>query len=342
MRVGIVGTGAIAHKHALAYKEIGYELVAVSNRGAEKGSAFADKYGATFIKDYRNLCKQHNIDYVDICSFPDSRLAITREAVAAGKHVLVQKPIALTLSDAAEMIRLTREAGLRLGVVSQYRFDESSLFVKGALDAGRLGTIIQADGYVKWHRPQTYYDRPGKGTWAIEGGGALINQGIHTADLLLYFAGAVREVQANWQLGATHKMESEDVVNALLTYSSGSTGVLQASTSMQPGYPEKVELHGTKGSAVIEGGKLVTFDLTEGDNSDAPISHRFDSGASDPMAISIEPIKRQFVDFGEAVAQGRDPKCAGKEGYEALALVMAIYDAARQGRSITPGQGNPL
>ena len=337
MKVGLVGTGAIAHKHAESYREIGYTLTAVSNRGARKGQAFADQYGAEFVADYQDLCRRDDIDYVDVCSFPDSHLAVTREAVAAGQHVLVQKPIALTLDDASEMMRLAREAERTLGVVSQHRFDDASVFLKKAVDGGRLGRIIQADGYVKWHRPQSYYDRPGKGTWAVEGGGALINQGIHTVDLLLYFAGAVGEVCANWQLAAAHEMESEDMVNALLNYTSGATGVIQASTAIQPGYPEKIEIHGTKGSAVIEGDQLVAFDLAESDGSDAPIGHNLDSGASDPAAISLEPIKRQFLDFGEAIREGRKPNCAGEEGYAALELVLAIYDAAREARTVSLG-----
>ncbi len=337
MNVGLVGTGAIAHKHTQSYREIGYTLAAVSNRGVEKGRAFAEQYGTEFVADYRDLCRRSDIDYVDVCSFPDSRLAITREALAAGKHVLVQKPIALTLDDAREMMRLANESDRTLGVVSQHRFDDASNFLKRALDDGRLGKIIQADGYVKWHRPQAYYDRPGKGTWAVEGGGALINQGIHTVDLLLYFAGAVDKVTANWQLAAAHEMESEDMVNALLTYRNGATGVIQASTAIQPGYPERIEMHGTKGSAVLEGDQLVAFDLTEGDGSDAPIARNPDSGASDPAAISIEPIKRQFLDFGDAIRESRKPNCAGEDGFAALELVLAIYDAAREGTRVTLG-----
>ncbi len=143
MNVGLVGTGAIAHKHAQSYREIGYTLAAVSNRGVEKGRAFAEQYGTQFVADYRELCGRSDIDYVDVCSFPDSRLAITREALAAGKHVLVQKPIALTLDDASEMMRLALEADRTLGVVSQHRFDDASIFLKKTLDVGRLGKIIQ-------------------------------------------------------------------------------------------------------------------------------------------------------------------------------------------------------
>ncbi len=335
MNVGLIGTGAIAHKHADSYNEIGYKIVAASNRGVEKGQQFAEKYDAEFFADYQELCRRPDVEFVDICAFPDSRLAMTKEAVANGKHVLVQKPISLTLDEAQQMIDLARNADLRLGVVSQHRFDDCSLFLRKAIADGRLGTIIQADGYVKWHRPQAYYDRPGKGTWAVEGGGALINQGIHTADVLLYLAGPVRELFANWQLAVDHQMESEDVVNAVITYASGATGVIQASTAIHPGYPERLEIHGTKGSAIIEGDHLTTWDVEGDDGSDAPLATQVDSGASDPMAISLEPIKRQFRDFGGAITNHRQPLCAGEDGYAALELVLSVYKSAREGRKIT-------
>lgn len=335
MRVGIVGTGAIANKHADSYKEIGYQLVAASNRTEEKGRDFAKRYGAEFVPDYRDLCRRSDIDFVDVCSFPDSRLAITREAVAHGKHVLVQKPIALDIEEAEEMMRLAQQAGLQLGVVSQYRFGDAVIFLRKAIQQGRLGRILQADTYCKWHRPQSYYDRPGKGAWAVEGGGALINQAIHGVDLLLYLAGPAKEVYADWQLAAAHKMESEDVINALVRYDSGATGVIQASTAILPGYPERIEIHGTKGSAIISGDKLIAWDV-EGDTGDAPpvVKQRTDSGASDPMAISIEPFKRQFLDFGDAITNKRRPVCAGEDGYRALQLVLGAYESARSGKKV--------
>src|SRR5690606_243454 len=149
------------------------------------------------------------VDYVDVCTFPDSHLEIVRACANNGKHVLLQKPMDIRLDNCSEMIRLAKDADIRLGVVSQHRFDEATMFLKKALDAGRLGKLLQADGYVKWHRPQPYYDRPGKGSWEVEGGGALINQGIHTVDVLMYLAGRPRRVSANWQLAAAHTMESE-------------------------------------------------------------------------------------------------------------------------------------
>ena len=335
MNVGLVGTGAIAHKHAESYQEIGYNLVAVSDIIEEKGRQFAAKYGAEFAPTLEELTRRPDVDYVDVCTFPNSRREIAKQALANGKHVLVQKPIALTLDAAHEMIDAAKAADLRFGVVSQHRFDESSMFLIKAIKDGRLGRIIEADGYVKWHRPQSYYDHPGKGTWAVEGGGALINQGIHTADMLLYFAGPIKEILANWQLGVAHQMESEDMVNAVLRYASGATGVIQASTAVIPGYPERIELHGTKGSAILQGDRLTAWDVEGDSGEDAPLTADLDSGAADPMAISIEPIKRQFLDFGDAIQNHRKPSCAGEEGYAALQLVLGVYESAREGKKIT-------
>ena len=330
MRVGLVGTGAIAHKHGDSYREIGYELVACSNRGRAKGEEFAAKYGCAFVPGVRDLCARPDIDYVDVCTFPDSHVQVCRWAAENGKHVLLQKPMALTLEECRTMIALCREAGVGLGVVSQHRFDECAVFLKTALEAGRLGRLLQLDGYVKWHRPQAYYDRPGKGTWAVEGGGALINQGIHTADVMQYLAGPVRRVFAHWQLGATHAMEAEDLINAVLVYETGAGGVLQAATSTWPGYPERIEIHGSKGTAVITGDQLTAWDVDGDSGDDAPLSAGVDSGAADPMAISIENLKSQFLEFGEAVSHGREPLVSGSEGLAALRLVLGVYQSARE------------
>jgi predicted dehydrogenase len=335
VRVGLIGTGAIAHKHAQAYAELGYKLAAAANRNADKGRAYAQQYGAEFFADWRDLISSPDIDYVDVCTFPDSHLEIVRECAAQGRSVLLQKPMDLTLEACREMIRLAADADIRLGVVSQHRFDDSTIFLNQALADGRLGRLLQVDGYAKWHRPQSYYDRSGKGTWEVEGGGALINQGIHTVDVVMYLAGRAQSISANWQLAAAHAMEAEDVVNALLTFESGATGVIQASTAFWPGYPERIELHGTKGSAVIEGDRLVRWDVQGDAGDDAPLQPAADaSGASDPMAIPIENLKRNFANFGHAVATGSAPLIDGQEGLAALQIVLGVYESARTGQTV--------
>jgi predicted dehydrogenase len=274
------------------------------------------------------------VDYVDVCTFPDFRLEPVEVCALAGKHVQVQKPISTNLETARRMIETARAAGILLGVVSQHRFDDASLFVSQALAAGRLGKLLQLDGYTKWYRPPEYYARPIKGSWRTEGGGALINQAIHQVDLLRWLAGPVRQLFAVWQLGAVHRIESEDVVNAVVEYASGATGVIQAATAFRPGYPERIEIHGSRGTAVITGDKLTAWDV-DGDFGDPPpVSSQVASGASDPMAIPLAPFERQFLDFGDAIRHGRQPRVAGEQGYQALEVVDAVYRSCRTGQKI--------
>jgi len=331
MRVGIIGTGAISHKHAQAYANIGYELTVCTDINAESGRAFADQFGCEFVPTFEEVCRHPRVDYVDVCTFPDFRLQPLTICAEAKKHVQVQKPISTTLETAREMIETARKAGVQLGVVSQHRFDDSTQFLRRALDSGRLGKILQADAYVKWYRSAAYYSRPIKGSWATEGGGALINQAIHQVDVLLWLTGGVSEVFGYWQLGALHKIESEDVVTAMMKYTSGAMGVIQASTAFWPGNTERIEIHGTKSTAVISGDKLTTWDVENDAGDPAPIERDVASGASDPMAISLAPFERQFRDFGDAIISGRKPLSSGEDGYRALELVAAVYRSCREG-----------
>lgn len=339
MRVGIIGCGAISHKHAQVYKNIGYEVTVCTDISETYGKKFADQYGAEFVKSYEEVCKHPKVDYVDVCTFPDFRLQPLELCAQHGKHIQVQKPMATNLDTAQIMINVARKAGIVLGVVSQHRFDDSTQFLKKAIGAGRLGKILQADAYVKWHRSAEYYSRPIKGSWAVEGGGALINQAIHQIDVLLWLAGSVREVFGYWQLGALHKIESEDVVNSLMRYESGAIGVIQASTAFWPGYSERVEIHGTKGTAVMTGDKLTAWDVENDAGDPPPLAKEVASGASDPMAISLEPFERQFLDFGEACKTGRKPLVSGEDGYRALELVTAIYSSCRSGQKVKLAAG---
>ncbi len=334
MRVGFIGAGGIAAKHAQAYKNIGYRIAAVTDRTEERGRRFANSWGAEFVATPEQLSQRADVDWLDVCTFPGYRLAAVELGAKTGKHVLVEKPMAVDLETAARMIDAARTGGIQLGVVSQHRFDDSTLFLKRAIAAGRLGMRLQADAYVKWHRTEEYYARPVKGSWGGEGGGALISQAIHQVDVLLYLVGAVDEVFGYWHLGATHKIESEDLVSAVLHYSSGATGVIQAATALWPGYPERIEIHGTKGSAIVTGDQLTTWDVQDDAGEVAPISRDAKSGASDPMAISLTPFERQLADFGEACRAGRPPVSSGVDGYQALQLVRSIYTSCAEGRKV--------
>jgi UDP-N-acetyl-2-amino-2-deoxyglucuronate dehydrogenase len=338
LKIGLLGTGAIADKHAQAYRNIGFKLVACSNKTPAKGRAFAARWGAEFIEDYRELCKLPGLDYIDVCTFPDFHLPPVEICCGIGRAVLLQKPMAATLPDARAIIDASVRAGITLGVVSQHRFDDATLFLKRALAAGRLGKLLQADAYVKWFRSDEYYSRPIKGSWKTEGGGALINQAIHQVDVLIHLAGPVAAVQGMWQLGARHRSESEDIVNALLAYRSGATGVIQAATAFWPGYSERIELHGTKGTAIVTGDRLTRWDVLADEEANpadpAPLAGEVSSGSSDPMAISLTTFERQFADFAEALRTKRQPLTSGLDGYRALEVVLGVYEACRSERRV--------
>jgi predicted dehydrogenase len=330
----MVGTGAISQKHAEIYRKIGFQVTVCTDIHEPSGRQFAERHGAVFAPTCQAVCRHPQVDFVDVCTPPDFRLEPVTLAAQAGKHVQVQKPIATDLATARQLIETARRAGVLLAVVSQHRFDDASLFLNRAIAAGRLGRLLECDAYVKWYRSPEYYSRPIKGSWKTEGGGALINQAIHQIDLLRWLAGPVAEVFGQWQLGACHKIESEDVVNAVVRYASGATGVIQASTAFRPGYPERMEFHGVKGTAVITGDKLTVWDVENDSGPPAPVARPSASGASDPMAISLEPFERQFLDFADAITHGRQPLVSGEEGYQALEVVDAVYRSCRTGQKV--------
>jgi UDP-N-acetyl-2-amino-2-deoxyglucuronate dehydrogenase len=331
MNIGILGTGAIAAKHAQAWLNIGCRIVACSNRNAEKGQEFAARFNARFIPSAEALCREPDVELVDVCTFPDYRIPPLEICGELGKPAQVQKPIATRLSEARRIQDIVRVSGITVGVVSQQRYNDAALFLRRAISAGRLGRLIQADAYVKWYRSPAYYSRPIKGSWATEGGGALINQAIHQVDLLRWLIGPVKDVSARWQLGAVHQIESEDLVNALLGYANGALGVIQASTAIWPGYPERIEIHGSKGSAIMTGDRLTHWDVGDDLGEPPQLARELASGASDPMAISLTPFERQFRELLEAVSKHRQPLVSVSSGVDALAIVEAIYHSCRTG-----------
>ncbi len=333
MRVGIIGTGAIADKHAQAYRSLGFDLRACCNESAARGNDFAARWQCQFIPDYRELCRLPGLDFVDVCTYPNFRLEPVEACASIRRPVQLEKPMATTLPVGQQILQIAQVSGIKLSVISQHRFDDSTIFLKRALGAGRLGKVLQADAYVKWFRSPDYYARSIKGSWATEGGGALINQAIHQLDLLLYLFGPVSKIKGMWQLGARHGIESEDIVNALLRFDSGVTAVLQASTAFWPGYPERIEVQGTKGTAVISGDRLTTWDVLNDEEANSidpvPLQNEVMTGASNPMAISLLSFERQFMNFARAIQDGTEPSSNAQAGYLALQTVMRIYDACK-------------
>lgn len=344
LHFAIAGTGMIARYHAQAIARIrGAELVAVARSSPEHAAETATDFGVPCETSYEALIARADVDVVCICTPSGLHAAQTIAAAQAGKHVLVEKPMALTPEDADAAIAACRTAGVTLGVALQRRTDPRLGAVKTAIDAGELGRIVLGNVSVPYTRPQDYYDSAAwRGTWALDGGGALMNQGIHLVDLLLWYLGDVRQVSA-YSATLAHAIEVEDCVTASLVFASGALGTLTATTAAAPGFPHRVEVYGDQGGLQIEGETIVRAASSRPDHqaltglADAPGGPVVTAGAgASPTGISAEGHVRLVQDFVEAIQTGRPPLVSGEEGRRALALVYAIYESARTGRSVAP------
>lgn len=340
---GIIGCGNIGPVHAAAIKEVrGAKLLAVSDLVEASARKLADQYGADTYTDYMAMIQRSDIQAVSICVPSGLRVRIAEDCAAAGKHVLSEKPLEITSAKIDRIINATEKAGVLLGCIFQSRFSEDALHIRKALDEGRFGKLVMGDAYVKWYRSQEYYDSGAwRGTWKLDGGGCLMNQGIHYIDLLSWFMGPVKTVRATMALVAHENIEVEDVACAMLEFENGAMGVIEGSTAIYPGHPARLEIHGTDGSAIMEDGKLTSWNFRKRKAIDDKIEKSLKeesalgSGAADPLAsLKIEGHRRQIDDFTKAIQQGRQPAIEGREGRTAVALIEAIYKAAKTGRTI--------
>ena len=278
---GIVGCGMIAPFAAKAVSEIGgARLAAVFSRNESRATSVAEPYGAEVSTDYDSFLDRKDLNVVYISTPSGTHADYAIPAAKAGKHVIVEKPIEITLARARELAQVCDEAGVKLGVISQSRFTEGSRLLKDAADTGRFGRLTIADAYVKWYRNQAYYDKGGwKGTRALDGGGALINQSIHAIDLLQWFVGPVREVTAFCDTLAHERVDVEDTAAAAVRFSNGALGVIIGATSVYPGFRKRIEISGTKGSAILEEEDITFWRF------DPPAPQTMNCGHDSPSAV---------------------------------------------------------
>ncbi|MFO7169552.1 MAG: Gfo/Idh/MocA family oxidoreductase [Chloroflexota bacterium] len=340
----IIGTGMIARYHAQAIAETpGARLVTLCASGPEQAAAAAARFGVPCDSDLNAVLQRPDVDAVCICTPSGLHAQQAIAAARAGKHVLVEKPIALSLADADAMIAAAREAGVLLAVALQRRTDPDFIAVRQAIAAGELGRMVLGTISVPYVRPQSYYDSAAwRGTWALDGGGALMNQGVHLVDLLLWYMGEVEEVFARFDTLA-HEIEVEDCLAATLRFANGALGSIVATTAAAPGFPHRVEVYGTQGGVQIEGEAVVRWDQAgEGGAAEsrrpatAATPQAAGAGAS-PTGISAVGHTRLVTDLVEAVRTGRAPLVPGEEGRRSLATVLAVYESARTGRPARPG-----
>ena len=330
IHVGLIGAGNISQTHARAAAAIpGVSVAAVHGANGAKARELAASHGAAAYDSLDAFLDHKPMDMVVIGSPSGVHAAQGVAAARRGLHVLVEKPIDVTTERADELIAAAEESGVRLGVLFQDRLKPGIVKLKQLVDSGGLGRVLSVSARVPWYRPPDYYRLSRwHGTAALDGGGALMNQGIHTVDLLLWVLGDVIRVQARTAT-LLHEIESEDTALALLEFASGAAGVLEASTATYPGYPRRVEITGTEGTALLEHDRLVSADLRTprpelvGDGGDANAS------ASSPVVSDASGHQRLIEDFLRAIETGSRPACDGHEGRRSVELVEAIYRSAR-------------
>jgi predicted dehydrogenase len=359
----IAGTGIIAAMHADAIAALpGARLVAVTDVNAGAAASFAASRGAAAERELDALLARDDVDVVCVCVPSGLHAEVGVRAAKAGKHLVVEKPIDVTLAAADRLIEAARAAGVALTVMSQHRFDPGLIEAKRLIDEGALGRLVLGEASTKWFRTQAYYDSADwRGTWAMDGG-SLLNQGVHYVDLLRWCMGPIADVTAVCATQA-HQIEVEDTSLALVRFTSGAVGTIVSSTAAFPGFPQRLEITGTKGTVIIEDGQLVgrafgddaqpagdgtqpAGDGTQpagsgaqpadGDPRPADGDPR-PAAAADPAALDISGHVAQIGELLAAIDEGRAPAVDGEAGRASLEIVCAVYESARSGRAVTLG-----
>lgn len=334
MRFGIIGVGMIADFHRRAIENVeGAELVGVFDKFAEAANQFASTHGVPAFESIDALVKVGGAEAVTIATPSGWHLDPTVEAARAGAHVLCEKPMEITTDRIDQMIAACKKAGVKLGGVLQFRTFEGPRKAKELIDSGKLGRILVADAYIKYYRTQEYYDSAGwRGTWEFDGGGATMNQGVHWVDCIQWLVGVPEWVQAS-ALTVGHTIEVEDVSHAIVKWKEGGQGVIEATTCAKPGFETRIEIHGEKGSIVLEDVRLKKVVIDgEPDYEEAPEGKG--GGYGDPKAISTAGHEAHIRNFVEEVAQGNEPMVTGEEARKSVHLITSIYRSSREGARV--------
>ena len=339
VRFGIIGPGAIAHVHCRAVTaSVGGEVVSVYGRNADKANAFAQQYGISAYQDLDTFLTSDDIDAVTIATASGTHLKIGLQAALHGKHVLCEKPLEITSQRAEDLIVACARQGVKLGVLFQARFDQSTRLAKAAIDSGRLGKLLFASCQMRWYRSQEYYDAGAwRGTWALDGGGCLMNQGIHSIDLLLHLAGDPVSISAFQGASSHERIEVEDNLAALVRFQNGAIGTIEASTSCAPGFPRRLELSGERGTIGIEGDRIVRWEFADPEPEDSQILQSASiaiGGAADPTAIGDQGHCLAVADFIDSIQNDRRPVVDGLEGKRSVDLICAAYESMRSGQVV--------
>ena len=341
--LGVVGAGMIGRFHAEAIKGLdNAKLVAVCDEVGDRAEALAAKYEGTAFSDLDKFLRDDRIDVVTIGTPSGLHGDLAIAAARAGKHVIVEKPIEITLDKIDRVLEAHDKAGTTVGGIFNMRYTDTARMFKEAVEAGRFGRLTFGMAYGPWWRDQAYYDKGGwRGTWALDGGGAMMNQGIHTIDMLQWLMGPVKQVQAYCKTLAHERIEVEDTASAAIEFANGAVGTIACTTSMWPGHFRIVEIAGSDGTVAMADEKFFFWKFRDEAEADDRVRSKYvefpgvSVGASDPSAgVTADGHRANFADFLQALDEKREPPVSGAEARKSVAIILAIYDSAKTGRPV--------
>lgn len=331
---GIIGCGAIAKFHADAIQKIENSyLVGVTDNVMASCDRFVKDFPCKIFATLEEMLACDDVEIVSICTPSGLHAPIAVKCANAGKHILVEKPMAITTQQLDDMISAAESNNVKVAVISQLRFSESVQKVKAAIDAGKLGKIVLGDVYMKYYRSPEYYASAGwRGTWEMDGGGALMNQGIHGIDVLQYLVGPVKSVCGICRTLA-RDIEVEDTATVAVEFENGAIGTIQGTTSVTPGYPRVLEISGTKGTIALSEDAITIWDV-EGDEDKTFEKSAYDDSFRDPMAFSNRYHILQIEDLLEAIENNTQPLVDMYEGRKPVDIILAAYESSKTGKKV--------
>ena len=341
--IGIIGAGLISHIHALAIQHINNASIkGVFNINKDKADAFALKYNCTSYDNLDEMLAQPDIDIVCICTPSGIHLDPAIKSIEAGKHCLIEKPLEVTLEKCDKIIEAAKKKGVKVGVIFPSRFYESSMQLKKTIEEKRFGDMVLGDAYVKWYRsPEYYASAAWRGTWELDGGGAMMNQGIHSVDLLQWYMGPVESVQS-FSANVRHKgIEVEDTIVSVVKFANGALGNIECSTAVFPGSLKRIEIMGTEGTVIQEESSIIKWDFLHKTEDDQQVVDSISSGntpqggVANPADISFLGHQRQIEDMIHAIETDGEVLIDAVEGRKSVEIVLAIYESARTGKKVT-------
>jgi predicted dehydrogenase len=335
-RLGIIGLGMAVTPHAKSLVDLKdrVEVAYAFSPSEARRAAFAKSFPFPPCDRLDTILADKSVDAVAILTPPNTHLDLVRQCAAAGKHILLEKPLEVSTTNALALVEAAEQAGVTLGVMLQHRFRPAGMRLREMLRAGELGKIVGCSTTIRLWRPQSYYDVEGRGTRARDGGGVLITQGIHTLDLMLSLAGPVAEVTSYAVTSSVHRMETEDMVAAAVRFANGALGTIDATTAAYPGFPERIDIIGETATAALAGTAL-TVTHHDGRVTEVKADESAGGTGADPMAFPHDYHLGIWTDFFDAIDAKRLPAVSGREALKVHRLIDALLESGASGQRVT-------